>query len=303
MLLLIAEQSATELVPLVDRATITRLGQGVDRTGALSPDAVERTLSCLARYGEEIRRHTVDRVDAVGTSAMRDAVGTDTFLAQARHLIGTTPRVISGEEEAALSFQGAMAGISANACPCIVFDVGGGSTEIIANLAHERPDLEAFSLNIGSVRLTERHVRTDPPAHAELEAIRADIRAALTSVHLPSPPRDSQPLLVGVAGTVTTIATLALNLDAHDAPSLHGAKIGRKEVEEVAARVASLPLARRRQLQAIDPARADVIVAGSMIVEELLRWSEEFFGQSSSELTISGRGVRWGLALQLAGLA
>ncbi|MDC0683243.1 MULTISPECIES: Ppx/GppA phosphatase family protein [Sorangium] len=297
VLLLIAERRGGELVALVERATITRLGQGVDAARALAPEAVERTLACLARYGEELRSRGVERVDAVGTSAMRDAAGGEAFIARARELIGVAPRVISGPEEAELTYAGALTGLDLPARgPTIVFDVGGGSTEIIVGSAGGAVE-QAVSLDVGSVRLTERHVRTDPPAAADLEAVRADARAALATV--PAVPLLAAPTLVGVAGTVTTLAALVRDVAPYDGARVHGARVSGAEIVGATSRLASLPLAARRQLPALDPARADVIVAGSVLIEEILAWASRLAG-APVDLVASDRGVRWGLAERLS---
>ncbi|WP_434046322.1 MULTISPECIES: Ppx/GppA phosphatase family protein [Sorangium] len=296
VLLLVAERRGGELVALAERATITRLGQGVDAARALAPEAVERTLACLARYGEEIRSLGVERVDAVGTSAMRDAAGGEAFIARARDLIGVAPRVISGPEEAELTYAGALTGLDLPARgPRIVFDVGGGSTEIIVGDAGGTVE-RAVSLDVGSVRLTERHIRADPPAEAELEAVRADARAALATV--PAGPLSGAPTLVGVAGTVTTLAALVRDVAPYDGARVHGAQVSGAEVVAIMSRLAALPLAARRQLPALDPARADVIVAGSVLIEEILAWASRAAG-APVDLIASDRGVRWGLAERL----
>ncbi|WP_437716612.1 Ppx/GppA phosphatase family protein [Sorangium sp. So ce448] len=297
VLLLIAERRGGELVALVERATITRLGQGVDAARALAPEAVERTLACLARYGEELRSRGVERVDAVGTSAMRDAAGGEAFIARARELIGVAPRVISGPEEAELTYAGALTGLDLPAHgPRIVVDVGGGSTEIIVGSAGGAVE-QAVSLDVGSVRLTERHVRTDPPAASDLEAVRADVRAALAT--LPAVPQLAAPTLVGVAGTVTTLAALVRDVAPYDGARVHGARVSGAEIVDITSRLASLPLSARRQLRALDPARADVIVAGSVLIEEILAWASRLAG-APVDLVASDRGVRWGLAERLS---
>lgn len=298
VLLLVVEKRGDELATLVERATITRLGQGVDKARELAPDAVERTLACLERYADEIGTFGVDRVDAVGTSAMRDARGGEAFVARASAILGTTPRVISGEEEARLTFSGALAGLHLPPGPVMVFDVGGGSTELIVGEVSGSIGSvsSAMSLDVGSVRLTERHIRRDPPGPKELDAVRNNVRAELTkaSALLSALAGGSgAPNIVGVAGTVTTLAALVLGIDPYDGARVHGARLTRPAVAANVGRVATLPLAERRALRAIDPARADVIVAGGILVGEVLAWV------SASELVTSDRGVRWGLALNL----
>ena len=225
-----------ELSPVVERATIARLGQDVDRTRTLSPAAVERTLACLGTYAEACRAEGVSELLAVGTSALRDAAGAESFTREAERLLGVPLKVISGDDEAALTFEGALSGL---ACPgrVLVFDIGGGSSELIVgrDAAVER----AVSLDIGSVRLFERHVRTDPPTADELGRVRQDVRRALAA--LPDPgPLDA---VVGVAGTVTTLLAIELELDGYDVGRVHGGSLGRTMVQALARRLAELPLA------------------------------------------------------------
>ncbi len=282
-----------ELRPVVERATITRLGQDVDRTRALSPAAAERTLACLAEYAEVCRAEGVTELSAVGTSALRDAAGADVFTREAERVLGVPLGVISGDDEAQLTFEGALSGLS---CPgrVLVFDVGGGSTELIVGRGE---DVErAVSLDVGSVRLFERHLASDPPTEAELARVREDVRRALSS----QPPPGPLDAVVGVAGTVTTLLAIELELDRYDAGRVHGETLKRATVRALARRLAELPLARRRRLPGLEPGRADVIVVGALLVEELLEFS------CKSELIVSDRGVRWGLlgrrARELQGL-
>ncbi len=292
VLLLVAELRGIELVPLVERAVITRLGRGVDATRTLDPAAVERTLACLAEYASAIGAAGAQRVAAVGTSAMRDAIGGEGFTARAAALLGVTPRVISGDEEAELTFAGALTGLGLEG-PVLVFDLGGGSTEVIRGTAGARDAVEqAASLDLGSVRLTERHVSTDPPSPDELAAVRRDAREALAA--LGSGWLDPRAQLVGVAGTVTTLAAYVRDVVPYDATRIHGSRLTLGAVAGATATLARIPLARRRTTPAIDPGRADVIVAGATIVEEILTWA------GAGELLVSDRGVRWGLAKRLA---
>jgi exopolyphosphatase / guanosine-5'-triphosphate,3'-diphosphate pyrophosphatase len=291
VLLLIVEDAGGKLVRLHDACTITRLGQGVDESGVLADEALERTLACLESYAAVIRESQVERVGAVGTSAMRDARGGDRFLAEAERLLGVRPEVISGAREAALTFDGALAGLEL-AGRVAVFDVGGGSTEVIVGeLAPDGPRIEsAVSLDIGSVRLTERHVKSDPPAPSELAAVRADVLEALAT----APDARGLPL-VGVAGTVTTLAAVARGIEPYDGSAVHGLRLARVEVGALAARLAGTPLAERRALRGLEPARADVIVAGATIVDAVCGWA------GASALVASDGGVRWGVARALLG--
>lgn len=277
------------LEPIEERATITRLGEGVDKTRVLAPAAVERTLACLAEYGEVISKLGVERVDAVGTSAMRDAHGGDDLRRRARDLLGVEPRTISGDEEARLTFRGGLSGIHLPAGNVVVFDIGGGSTEFIVGDATTRLQREGTSLDVGSVRLTERHVRSDPPSAAELDAVGADIARALDKA-----PSMRGAKLVGVAGTVTTIAAIAREVDPYDAAKVHGAELSLEEVRAVTARLAALPLAERVKLPGLSPKRADVIVAGAKLCAMILERA------GATSVIVSDRGVRWGLAEALA---
>jgi exopolyphosphatase / guanosine-5'-triphosphate,3'-diphosphate pyrophosphatase len=293
VLLLIADARGPELVPILERSQITRLGQGVDATRALAPEAAGRTLACLEEYEALIRAAGVDRIAAVGTSAMRDARGGEDFRARARAILGVEPAVVSGAEEASLTFAGAVTGLSLSAEIFTVFDLGGGSTEIICGAAGSA--LQSVSLDIGSVRLTERHIRSDPPTLEELAAVRADAARALAGAAASlDPEAPASRALVGVAGTVTTLAAFVRDVVPYDSARVHGARLTAAEVARASAELAALPLASRRALPAVNPARADVIVAGSVIVEELLTWAR------ASELMVSDRGVRWGLAYRLA---
>lgn len=292
VLLLIAEAEpgSGALKPVVERATITRLGQGVDQNRRLLPEAAERTLACLAEYAATLREHGVTRVEAVGTSAMRDATGGQEFVARAAQILGVAPRVIDGNEEARLTFSGALSGLPVTG-PVMVFDIGGGSTEIV--VGEVGPDFRhvsrAVSLNIGSVRLFERHVRSDPPSADELHQVDADIAEALRA----APELTPGAALVGVAGTVTQLAALELELPRYDGTRVHGSELARSAVERLTERLARATLAERRVMPGMDPSRADVLVVGSAIACAVLRWS------GANKLVVSDRGVRWGLCQEL----
>jgi exopolyphosphatase/guanosine-5'-triphosphate,3'-diphosphate pyrophosphatase len=297
VLLLIAEVGESGgVVPIVERAEITRLGQGVDRARALAPAAVARTLGCLRDYAAEIAKHDVMQLDVVGTSAMRDAgaakigPGAD-FIESARAILGTAPRVISGDEEASLAFSGGLAGLGLSGA-VTAFDIGGGSTEIIrgrleGGVAHIA---ERQSLDLGSVRLFERHVRADPPSATEIAAVKTFI---VDQLFMLAPPPPGQ-LLVGMAGTVTTIAAIARGIAPYDPARIHGARLTLREIAETARRLRELPLAERKQLTGLEEKRADVIPVGAVILETIMAFTR------SEEIVVSDRGVRWGVALQLA---
>jgi exopolyphosphatase / guanosine-5'-triphosphate,3'-diphosphate pyrophosphatase len=285
----IAARGAAGPEPLLERATITRLGEGVDKTRRLAPAAVERNLSCLRGYADDLRAHGSPLLDVVGTSALRDAAGAQAFLDEAEHILGVRPRVIAGDEEASLTFRGALSGLSLTG-GLLVFDIGGGSTELISGSAQALAEPQSrVSLDIGSVRLFERHVRSDPPSAAELSAVEADIARELAMAP-PLRERSSSAItLVGVAGTVTTLKALELQLEVYEPARVHGTVLTLDVVEELCAKLASLPLAERKRLPGLSPKRADVIVAGAIIVRDLLRRA------GASSAVVSDRGVRFGL--------
>ena len=290
VLLVIAAAEAGVARPLLERATITRMGEGVDQSRRLAPAAVERNLACLRAYADDLRAHGSPRLDVVGTSALRDAQGAEEFLDQAEAILGVRPRVIAGDEEARLTFRGALSGLRL-AGKLLVFDIGGGSTELIlGDAAGAAPPESRVSLDIGSVRLFERHVRTDPPRAAELAQLEADIARELAEATPLSRVAAGEPItLVGVAGTVTTLKALELGMPAYDPARVHGATLTLSAVEDLCAKLASLPLAERAQLPGLEPKRADVIVAGALIVRDLLRRA------GAEAMVVSDRGVRFGL--------
>jgi len=292
VLLLVAELRGRDLVPIVERSTITRLGQDVDRTRRLHPDAVARTLECLGQYAALMQQHQVDVVGCVATSASRDATGAESFVQQASTLIGATPTVISGDREARLTFLGALAGLSLDG-PIAVQDVGGGSTEIVlGEVGPQGPSVhQAVSLDVGAVRMTERFLASDPPLPEQLERLRQQVRTELARA--PSVPPNTA--WVGIAGTITTLVAVDLGLRSYDASRVHGARMSTERIGELAGELSRMPLAERRNVPGLEPKRADVIVAGASIVHEVLRASQ------APGLVVSDRGVRWGLAMELVG--
>jgi exopolyphosphatase / guanosine-5'-triphosphate,3'-diphosphate pyrophosphatase len=293
VLLLIAESRRGGLVAIEERATVTRLGQGVDRARILHPDAIERTCACLADYADRIHAHRVDRVAVVGTSAMRDAVGAARIVAFVESHLRTSVRVLSGQEEARLMFAGAVGGLARVDSAIVAFDVGGGSTEIVCGKRSPegRIDLDYFeSFDIGSVRLTERNPFSDPPREAELGVTRATAVAGLASVPVRS--RSHSP--IGTAGTVTTLAAVSLGITAYDATRVHGYTMSVAELERVLAMLAAIPVVERNKIPGMHPGRADIIVAGGIIVLAVLQQLE------ATAVQVSDRGLRWGLAEELA---
>ena len=284
------------LIAIEEAATVTRLGQGVDRTRVLHPDAVDRTCVCLTDYAERIRASKVDRVAVVGTSAMRDAAGSARVLELVESRIGTSVRVISGREEARLMVAGAVSGLRLPDTPLVAFDVGGGSTEIVRRQRGRegQVSLDYFeSFDVGSVRLTERHPLSDPPLDRELDATRASAAAAFASV----PVRAQGHQTVGTAGTVTTLAAISLGLDAYDGSRVHGYAMSTRELERVVGVLSTTSLAERKNIPGMHPGRADIIVAGGIVVLAVLHRLE------ATEIRVSDRGLRWGLAEELVATA
>jgi exopolyphosphatase/guanosine-5'-triphosphate,3'-diphosphate pyrophosphatase len=293
VLLLVAEPDANGLVQAVaERATITRLGEGVDRTHRLSPAAVERTRECLESYARLVHELGAERVAVVGTSAMRDAGDGEAVREHVRALLGVDARVLSGDEEARLTFRGAVGALPIAAGESIaVFDVGGGSTEVVIGRTGTAGPSIAFgaSYDVGSVRLTERHVAHDPPTREEKESLRHAASAAFSDV--PPLPDSSAPL--GIAGTMTTLAAVSLRLEPYDGARVHGHAMKVAELRRVVDHLGSLHLDVRKRVPGMEPKRADVIVAGGMVALALL----DHWGSTATR--ISDRGVRWGLAEEL----
>ncbi|WP_022919340.1 Ppx/GppA phosphatase family protein [Ruania albidiflava] len=266
--LLIADRSADgTLTDLVRRMEIVRLGQGVDRTGRFDPVALQRTLATTGEYAAECRTHQVQAVRFVATSASRDAANSEEFFTGVRAALGVDAEVITGTEEAALSFAGAVRILGPDDPPArLVVDIGGGSTELVLGGQSVQ---QSISLDIGSVRMTERHIHTDPPTVAELDAARADIRAALEEAAA-ALPLASVRTLVGVAGSVTTITAAALGLQEYQRERIDGARLTPEQVRAACEQMLTLPREARAALGFLHPGRVDVIGAGALIWSEVV---------------------------------
>jgi exopolyphosphatase/guanosine-5'-triphosphate,3'-diphosphate pyrophosphatase len=257
---------------LTRRMEIVRLGQGVDATGRLAPEALQRTFAACDDYAAEISRLGAERVRFVATSATRDASNRDEFVAGVRARFGVEPEVISGSEEAALSFSGATravateAGAAGHPIPYLVVDIGGGSTEFVLG---DREVEAARSVDIGCVRLTERHLTEDPPTLAQITAARRDIDAAI-DLAAEQVPIDQAKTLVGVAGSVTTVAAIALGLPEYDRDQVHLSRISAETVREVAGELLTSTHAQRAANPVIHPGRVDVIGAGALILAQIV---------------------------------
>ena len=288
--LLVADLDGADLVDVHREMRIVRLGQDVDRTGRLATEALERTRLALVDYAEVIRTLGASRVRMVATSATRDAANRDEFESLVSATLGVPPDVVSGREEAALSFAGAAAGLPGTVPPVLVMDVGGGSSEVV--LGDADGPTASYSMDVGAVRLTERHVRSDPPTPQALEAIAADVRAALDEAAVVVPLTGAA-TVVGVAGTVTTIAAMALRLPAYDSAAVHGARVSRAELARVVDRLAALTAAGRAAIPVLHPGRADVIVAGAVIVRTIVETC------GAGELVVSEHDILDGIARSL----
>jgi exopolyphosphatase/guanosine-5'-triphosphate,3'-diphosphate pyrophosphatase len=286
-----------ELVDLDRRMKIVRLGQGVDRTGRLAPEALERTFAACREYAEVIASHGVrvpDNLLFVATSATRDAENRDEFVRGVVDILGVEPEVISGDQEAELSFTGATKELPGHDSYLVV-DIGGGSTEFVVGEDEVRA---GKSVNIGCVRLTERHllhdgVLTDPPTPEQVTAVRLDIEAALDLAEETVPLRESR-TLVGLAGTVTTVAGIALDLGEYDSEAIHHSRIPLERVREITGRLLMATHAERAAIPVMHPGRVDVIGVGSLILLAIMERT------GANEVVVSEHDILDGIAWQAA---
>jgi exopolyphosphatase/guanosine-5'-triphosphate,3'-diphosphate pyrophosphatase len=244
---------------------IVRLGQDVDRTGVLASEAIERTRIALADYAGIITALGAQSTRMVATSATRDAANRADFVAMVHATLGVEPEVITGVEEAALSYAGAVGTLSAVAEPVLLIDLGGGSTEFVLG---DNP-VAAHSMDVGSVRITERHLTDDPPTQGQIDAAVADITDAIararTDVAL-----DRAATVVGVAGTITTIAAIALDLPHYDSDAIHATRIGTAAVDQITDQLLRMDHEVRATIPVIHPGRVDVIAAGALVLHTVL---------------------------------
>jgi exopolyphosphatase/guanosine-5'-triphosphate,3'-diphosphate pyrophosphatase len=286
--LLVAEGRDGDLAEAARDMLITRLGQGVDRTGRLDPAALRRTIDVLERYVRRARRLGAARFRVGATSAVRDVIDRRLLEQAVGSLTGVVPEVLTGEQEARLSFLGAVAGLEAEP-PYLVFDIGGGSTELVQGSAEPEA---AVSVDLGSVRVTERVGPADPPTESDLEAMRTLAAAELEEAAAAISPRAAR-TLVGVAGTTTTVQALALELPMYDPGAIHHTVMSRADAERVTDDLAKMTVAERAALPVMPPGREDVIVAGAVILLEIYRrWGFE-------ECVVSERDILDGLALEM----
>lgn len=288
LLMLVADVTAAGLEPVVDRCQFGRLGQGLDQSGVLAAEAVTRSLEIIREYAAEAAELGVDRIGAVGTQALREARNAADFVDPAAEILGAPIEIIAGTREAELVYRA-----SADAFPelaadtLVIADVGGGSTEI--NIGRGGELASAVSVPIGAVRMSERHLHSDPPTADQVRALMADIDAALDDVELPAGVK-----LVGTAGTATSFASVELRLATYDGDKVQGLELSRAQVDRLLARFLELTLAEKRKLAGLEPARADVIAGGAAIYARILARMQ------APAFIVSDRGVRWGLAAELA---
>ncbi|WP_142274422.1 Ppx/GppA phosphatase family protein [Mycobacterium scrofulaceum] len=298
--LLIADVSDGRLRDVHRETRIVRLGQGVDATGEFAPEAIARTRDALGEYAALLKHHGVERVRMVATSAARDVANRDVFFAMTADVLGAVlpgavAEVITGAEEASLSFRGAVGELDPAAGPFVVVDLGGGSTEIVLG---GDAVMASYSADIGCVRLTERCLHSDPPTPEEVAAARAVVRERL-EVALGVVPVEGARTWVGLAGTMTTLSALAHNMTAYDSAAIHLSRVPGDDLLAVCERLIGMTRSQRAALAPMHEGRADVIGGGAIVVEELARELRARAG--IDELTVSEHDILDGIVLSVAG--
>jgi exopolyphosphatase / guanosine-5'-triphosphate,3'-diphosphate pyrophosphatase len=292
--LLVANIAGGRVEELERRTEITRLGERVDSAGKLAPAAMKRVFETVESFRARIDAHGAAKVVGVATSAVRDAENGEEFRQELADRFGVEARTISGDEEARLSFLGATSGRPPGGDPLLVLDIGGGSTEFVVGVPGSDPTFHA-STSAGSVRQTERHLTEDPPPEAQLSAIAGEV-AAMIEAEIPRAVRREAATGIAVAGTATQLAAVDQRLEEYDPDRVHGYRLDRYAVEEILAHLAALPLAERREIIGLHPARAPTIVAGALILAEAMR-AFDFDWMETSEADILH-----GAALEAAGV-
>ncbi len=280
--LLVLGETGLELARVM---RMTRLGQGVDVSGSLLPEAIARTVAVLTEFGALLQSYGVRRVRAAATSAARDAKNGAAFFDAAEAALGVRPELLSGDAEARLSFDGATHGLLRSDGPFLVIDLGGGSTEFV--LGREQPEV-AISLQMGCVRMTERHLRSDPPTRAELGACEQDVRAGLAAAQAVIDAKEAR-TVVGLAGTVTALSAMQLGLTTYDAARTHHSHLTAEQVSALCARLAAATVSERRGML-VEPKRAEVIVGGALVLSTLMN------ELGIAELLVSEKDILDGLA-------
>jgi exopolyphosphatase / guanosine-5'-triphosphate,3'-diphosphate pyrophosphatase len=288
--LLIADIDGNNFREVVRDMEIVRLGQGVDETGQFHPDAIARTLAAVDKFAAEIAKRGVEKIRFCATSATRDATNRHLFVDGVRDRLGIELEVISGDEEAALSFAGAIKDLDPSNGPFLVVDIGGGSTEFVFGTSTVEA---ARSVNIGCVRMTERHFASDPATAQQIELARTDIQAAIAQAAAVVPITQAK-TLVAVAGTATTVAAAALVLPEYDRYAIHLSRISAQQTHDAATMFATSTREQRLALGYMHPGRVDVIAAGSMVLSEIMK------ATGASEFVASESDILDGMAFSLA---
>ena len=288
--LLIADIDSSNFREIYRTMEIVRLGQGVDQNKAFHPDAIVRTLAAVDLFAQEISKRGVEHIRFCATSATRDATNRALFIDGVKERLGVEPEVISGEEEARLSFIGATKEFASSDAPFLVVDIGGGSTEFV----YGHSDVEfAKSVNIGCVRMTERNIHSDPPKAEEIENARRDIQEAI-AVAASVVPITKAKTLIAVAGTATSVAASALNLESYDRNLIHLSRVSAEQTHHVAITFAAMNAEERSHVGFLHPGRADVFAAGSLVLSEIMKatGAKEFVASEADILD----GIAWSLA-------
>ena len=288
--LLIADIDGNNFREIVRDMEIVRLGQGVDQTGQFHPDAIARTLAAVDKFAAEIAKRGVEKIRFCATSATRDATNRHLFVDGVRERLGIELEVISGEEEAALSFAGAIKDLDPSNGPFLVVDIGGGSTEFVFGTSTVEA---AKSVNIGCVRMSERHFASDPATPEQIEAARTDIQAAIAQAAAVVPITKAK-TLVAVAGTATTVAAAALELPEYDRYAIHLSRISAQQTHDAATMFATKTREQRFSLGYMHPGRVDVIAAGSLVLSEIMK------ATGATEFVASESDILDGMAFSLA---
>jgi len=289
--LLIADIEGNNFREVLRTMEIVRLGQGVDETGQFHPDAIARTLAAVDLFAIEIAKRGVQKVRFCATSATRDATNRHLFVDGVRERLGVEPEVISGEEEAALSFTGAIQDFQPSDGPFLVVDIGGGSTEFVFGTTEVEA---AKSVNIGCVRMTERHFASDPATQAQIDSARTDIEEAI-AIAASVVTITKAKTLIAVAGTATTVAAAALNLSEYDRYAIHLSRISAKQVHEASQMFLTKTREARLALGYMHPGRVDVIPAGALVLSQIMK------ATGAVEFVASESDILDGIARSLAG--
>jgi exopolyphosphatase/guanosine-5'-triphosphate,3'-diphosphate pyrophosphatase len=288
--LLIADVESNKIREVVRDMEIVRLGQGVDQTGEFHPDAIKRTLAAVDKFAAEIARRGVEKIRFCATSATRDATNRALFIDGVRERLGIDVEVITGVEEAELSFIGAIQELDPKSGPFLVVDIGGGSTEFVfGNTKVE----SAKSVNIGCVRMSERHFKDDPPTDNQIKSTTADIQKAFALAGAEVPITQAK-TLVAVAGTATTVAAAALELEVYDRYSIHLSRISSEKVHKVSEMFLAMDRDQRSNLGYMHPGRVDVIAAGALVLSEVMK------ATAATQFIASETDILDGIALSIA---